>query len=134
MAQRNMAKVNRSDFITRRSTEYRANTLTQSQRDERNGGTLSSGEVSVKIEMPDGDATVVPMENSRCDSWGLFEGRFAVTQSGMHRAVVACKETGSKLEAELFCSRLVAGTDRIAAKQRYWRKLPKLAVANPSLR
>jgi hypothetical protein len=68
---------------------------------DRGGEPLTQGEVTAKITAPSGKSEVVRM-NSTGDEWGVFNGSFTVAEAGKHDVLLACRQTGSTLNASFF--------------------------------
>ena len=91
------------------------------------GEPLSSGEVTAKIESPGGKVEIIKLQSAGAESWGLFEGRYITREAGMHRVLVASKETGNRLDATFF----VQGTNQervgLAARPKVLEEVSKVS-------
>ncbi len=68
---------------------------------EQSGEPLHGGEVTARITAPSGRAELVRFASTG-DEWGEFTGRYTALESGSHRVMLFCKQTGATLEASLF--------------------------------
>ena len=91
------------------------------------GEPLGTGEVTAKIEAPSGKTEVVRLQSAGADSWGLFEGRYPTKEPGLHKVLIASRETGGKLDATFF----VQGTSQervgLAAKPKILEEISKVS-------
>ena len=63
------------------------------------GEPLQSGEVNVQIINPSDQSELIKMLPPNSDSsWGLFTNTFTPQESGDHRVVMTCRQTGATLE------------------------------------
>ena len=75
---------------------------------EKSGEPLVAGDVAVRITAPSGKFKTIRLASAGADSWGSFEGRYAVDEPGSHSVVLTCKQTEATLETSFF----VQGTSR----------------------
>ena len=91
------------------------------------GEPLVTGEVTAKIEAPSGKAEVVRLQSAGTESWGLFEGRYPTKEPGLHKVLIASRDTGARLEATFF----VQGTSQervgLAAKPKILEEISKVS-------
>lgn len=68
---------------------------------EKSGEPLPKGDVAARITAPSGKVETVRFKSSG-DEWGEFAARFTPVEPGRHDVVLACQQTGGKLEASFF--------------------------------
>jgi uncharacterized membrane protein len=67
------------------------------------GEPLQSGTVTVSITAPSGAAETVRLSApGEQGAWGVFSGSWTPREPGSHEVVLACAETGDRLEAAIF--------------------------------
>ena len=70
---------------------------------DRSGEPLVGGEVTARITAPSGKVDTVRFVPPTGDgAWGVFAASFTPTEPGTHEVVLACRETGDRLEASFF--------------------------------
>jgi hypothetical protein len=79
----------------RQTMTLRANVM------EKNGEPLAKGEVSARITGPTGRSETVRFSSSE-DEWGAFSSTYVPKEPGQHTMSLACRETGSTIEATFF--------------------------------
>ncbi|MFY7874968.1 MAG: hypothetical protein ACOVQM_05940, partial [Pirellula sp.] len=126
--QRNMAKGESIRFYyspdqpnVGQAISLKANVMSNS------GEPLITGEVTAKMEAPSGKSEVVRLQSAGAESWGLFEGRYPTKEPGLHKVLIASRETGAKLDATFF----VQGTSQervgLAAKPKILEEISKVS-------
>lgn len=68
---------------------------------DRSGEPLESGNVTVRIVAPSGQADTIRMQASG-ESWGAFSGSFTPQEPGSHKVTLACVDTKMELEVGLY--------------------------------
>jgi uncharacterized membrane protein len=125
--QRNMAKGESMRFYYSPDQPVIGQTLTlRANVMETNGEPLLSGEVTAKIQAPSGKFQVVRMISGGVDSWGSFEGRYAVEEPGSHSVILTCRQTGATLETTFFVQGATRERVGLAARPKVLEELSKV--------
>ena len=74
---------------------------------EKSGEPLPNGDVNARIVAPSGKAEVVRLQSAG-DEWGMFTGRFAAEEPGVHKVTLTCKQTGATLETTFYVQGVAA--------------------------
>lgn len=121
---------------------------------EQSGEPLAAGDVIARITAPSGAAQTVRFAPEG-EGWGVFQGRYVPTEAGQHELILACQQTGARLEAKFFVqgdaaeqvgkparpevleeiSRITRGrTVTLADREEIIRSLASLPLPPPSVR
>ena len=67
----------------------------------RSGEPIQGGDVTARITAPSGKAETVGFVAAG-DTWGAYSAQFTAREPGKHQVVLACKQTGTTLDASFF--------------------------------
>ncbi len=68
---------------------------------EKSGEPLSKGDVTARIVAPSGKSETVKLLSAG-EEWGVFQGQYVPEEAGQHDVTLACKQTGTSLQATFF--------------------------------